>query len=93
MTELRQGDNLFRLIFNALPLPLIRAIREVEVLDLNSMAQDIFNATHLWGSTSPTVSARIVRGSSIPTLALPEKTKVNPRRALAMMAPAHLNRR
>jgi PAS domain-containing protein len=45
MTEPQQDDNLFRLIFNAVPLPLFRVNRDVEIFDLNRAAQVIFNAT------------------------------------------------
>jgi hypothetical protein len=37
-------DNLFQAIFNAMPLPLFRVTREVEILDLNRAAQKIFHA-------------------------------------------------
>jgi PAS domain-containing protein len=44
MTKRDTGD-LFQVIFNAVPLPLFRVSREIEILDLNRAAQKIFEAT------------------------------------------------
>jgi PAS domain-containing protein len=38
-------DNLFRVLFNAVPLPLFRVDQEVEILDLNLAARKLFNTS------------------------------------------------
>ncbi|NTV14395.1 MAG: hypothetical protein HGA96_10770 [Desulfobulbaceae bacterium] len=40
-----QEDNLFRLLFNAVPLPLLRVTREIGILDLNAAAQKVYEAS------------------------------------------------
>lgn len=39
------GEDLFQVIFDAMPLPLFRMTREIEILDLNRAAQALFDAT------------------------------------------------
>jgi len=45
MSKMKAEEGLFQVIFNTLPLPLFRVTREVEVLDLNSAARKIFQAS------------------------------------------------
>lgn len=57
MTEGQRDDNLFRVLFNAVPLPLFRVTREIAILDLNQAAQTFFH-------TSPS-QALIQRGGDL----------------------------
>lgn len=45
MTGSDSEDNLFQVLFNAVPLPLFRVDKEVEILDLNSAARKLFNTS------------------------------------------------
>lgn len=45
MTNSDAEGNLFRVLFNALPLPLFRVDKEVEILDLNNAAGKLFNTS------------------------------------------------
>lgn len=45
MTNSDAEGNLFRVLFNALPLPLFRVDKEVEILDLNNAAGKLFNSS------------------------------------------------
>ena len=43
MSETAGDDNLFRVLFNSIPLPLFRVDRELGILDLNQAAEKLFN--------------------------------------------------
>ncbi len=45
MTNSAAEGNLFQVLFNALPLPLFRVNKEVEILDLNNAAKILFNTS------------------------------------------------
>lgn len=44
MTNSDAEGNLFRVLFNALPLPIFRVDTNIEILDLNNAARKLFNA-------------------------------------------------
>jgi PAS domain-containing protein len=45
MTGAAREDNLFRVMFNAVPLPLFRVTEEIDILDLNAAAQKLYRCS------------------------------------------------